>query len=204
MGHNSVAECPLTEQWINPFWWTYRAISYSSQHSINSVTRRKEGKKEGNVFICIISQTGWHIPWPLLQCCGALAGTRSSSMCPPWRIDPTTHHPMSKRSYHRATVLERLWYILSFLWDGAPKWSLAANHIEYSPWSGRCRYSLIIWVVLNHMSDAKKTINKMFWVPLFTHTVQWEDNYRCRCQDTFYFLPLTFIIIWCWACFIYN
>ena len=27
--------------------------------------------------------------------CGALAGTRNSSMGPPWRIDPTTHRTMS-------------------------------------------------------------------------------------------------------------
>ena len=33
---------------------------------------------------------------------GALAGTRNSSMGPPWRIDPTTHHTMSVRSYHGA------------------------------------------------------------------------------------------------------
>ena len=34
---------------------------------------------------------------------GALAGTRYSSMGPPWRIDPTTHRTMSERSYHGAT-----------------------------------------------------------------------------------------------------
>ena len=34
---------------------------------------------------------------------GALAGTRNSSMGPPWRIDPTTHRTMSEHSYHRAT-----------------------------------------------------------------------------------------------------
>ena len=34
---------------------------------------------------------------------GALAGTRNSSMGPPWRIDPTTHRTMSERFYHGAT-----------------------------------------------------------------------------------------------------
>ena len=34
---------------------------------------------------------------------GALAGMRNSSMGPPLRIDPTTHHTMSERSYHGAT-----------------------------------------------------------------------------------------------------
>ena len=35
--------------------------------------------------------------------CGALAGTRNSSMGPPWRINPTTHHTMNEHSYHGAT-----------------------------------------------------------------------------------------------------
>ena len=34
---------------------------------------------------------------------GALAGKRNSSMCPPWRIDPTIHRTMSERSYHGHT-----------------------------------------------------------------------------------------------------
>ena len=34
---------------------------------------------------------------------GALAGTRNSSMGPPWRIDLMTHRSMSERSYHGAT-----------------------------------------------------------------------------------------------------
>ena len=41
---------------------------------------------------------------------GALAGTKNSSMGPPWRINPTTHHTMSKRSYHRATSHSLIWY----------------------------------------------------------------------------------------------
>ena len=32
--------------------------------------------------------------------CGALAGTRNSSMGPPQKINPTTHRTMSERSYH--------------------------------------------------------------------------------------------------------
>ena len=34
---------------------------------------------------------------------GALAGTRNSSMCPPWRIDPTIRRTTSERSYHGVT-----------------------------------------------------------------------------------------------------
>ena len=47
---------------------------------------------------------------------GALAGTRNSSMGPPWRIDQTTQRTMSECSYHvyRATLIkieERKWFI---------------------------------------------------------------------------------------------
>ena len=42
---------------------------------------------------------------------GALAGTRSSSMGPPWRIDPTTHRTMSERSYHGATSRSLSWTV---------------------------------------------------------------------------------------------
>ena len=41
---------------------------------------------------------------------GALAGTKNSSMGPPWRIDPTTHRTMSECSYHRATTRSRILY----------------------------------------------------------------------------------------------
>ena len=34
---------------------------------------------------------------------GELSGMRNSSIGPPWRIDPTTHHTMSECSYHGAT-----------------------------------------------------------------------------------------------------
>ena len=36
---------------------------------------------------------------------GALAGTRNSSMGPPWTINPTTHRTMSERSYQEENVL---------------------------------------------------------------------------------------------------
>ena len=38
----------------------------------------------------------YHIPCYISR--GALAGTRNSSMGPPWRIDPTTHRTMFERS----------------------------------------------------------------------------------------------------------
>ena len=39
---------------------------------------------------------------------GALDGKRNSSMDPPWKINLTTHRTMSKRSYHGATLLDKL------------------------------------------------------------------------------------------------
>ena len=50
---------------------------------------------------------------------GALAGTRNSSMGPPWRIDPTTHRTMSERSCLGATSrsLEHLYpTFISSVW----------------------------------------------------------------------------------------
>ena len=53
---------------------------------------------------------------------GALAGTRNSTMGPPWRIDPTTHRTMSERSYHEATSHscyrkeKTLWDSVNWLW----------------------------------------------------------------------------------------
>ena len=51
---------------------------------------------------------------------GALAGTRNSSLGPPWRIDPTTHHTMSERSYHGATsrscYVSKIYLIQKVLW----------------------------------------------------------------------------------------
>ena len=53
------------------------------------------------------------------SCRGAVAGTRNSSMGPPWRIDPLTHRTMSERSYHGArsrsfavTETKRHYYIM--------------------------------------------------------------------------------------------
>ena len=45
----------------------------------------------------------------------ALAGTRSSSMGPPWRIDPTTHRTMSEHSYHGSTSRSAFDKIISFV-----------------------------------------------------------------------------------------
>ena len=47
---------------------------------------------------------------------GALAGTRNSSMGPPWRIDLTSHRTTSEHSYHSYILLPYSdeWLTLSF------------------------------------------------------------------------------------------
>ena len=61
-------------------------------------------------FICIIPRQDNTYHSLCYTSRGALAGTRNSSMDPPWRIDPMTHRTMSERSYHGATSRS------SFLW----------------------------------------------------------------------------------------
>ena len=46
---------------------------------------------------------------------GTLAGTRNSSMGPPWRINWTTHRTMSERSYHGATSRSLEWEIAQWV-----------------------------------------------------------------------------------------
>ena len=64
-----------------------RVLLYASSHRQDNTYHR-----QGNTYhsLCYTSR-------------GTLAGTRNSSMGPPWRIDPTTHRTMSERSYHGAT-----------------------------------------------------------------------------------------------------
>ena len=57
---------------------------------------------------------------------GVLAGKRNSSMCPHWRIDPTTHRTTSERCYHGAPRLSGLsavswWACRKFQWIWACK-----------------------------------------------------------------------------------
>ena len=60
---------------------------------------------------------------------GALAGTRNSSMGPPWRIDPTTHHTMSEHSYHRAT------YPMGFAKTPCSWLESVMLYLSSSPWN---------------------------------------------------------------------
>ena len=66
------------------FWLAARVLLYASSH------------RQDNTYHCLC-YTSW----------GALAGTRNSSMGPPWRINPTTNRTMSERSYHGATSRSR-------------------------------------------------------------------------------------------------
>ena len=49
---------------------------------------------------------------------------------------------------------QRPWYVLSCLWDGAYKRTLAANWKEYPMWWQQWVSSLAILIVLYHMTDA--------------------------------------------------
>ena len=104
---------------IDPSWWTHwrkegnilftNALYtfYLRLYGVRHMVKDHSNSERGNplpphrllfqisskgYFICIIPQTGLHIPRPLLH--------QSWS---PWRIDPTTHRTMSERSYHGAT-----------------------------------------------------------------------------------------------------
>ena len=49
---------------------------------------------------------------------GALAGTRNSSIGPPWGIDPTTHRTMNGRSTAELHIAAIYWFIKNLLWVG--------------------------------------------------------------------------------------
>ena len=68
-------------------------------------------------FICIIPQTGWHIPRLLLhQSWSTGWNEKQLNGSTPWRIDPTTHRTMNERSYRGATsrsykIKETSWWV---------------------------------------------------------------------------------------------
>ena len=99
---------------------TFYLRLYGVRHMVkdHSHTMAFEGRKEGSKYFIqwhtqhILFTVIWHQTYgkgPLTYhgLCytsrGALAVTRNSSMGPPWRIIPTTHHTMSECSYHGAT-----------------------------------------------------------------------------------------------------
>ena len=64
--------------------------SMGPQWRVDPTTHRTMSERpyHGATFMCIISQTGYHIPRLCYTSRGALAGTRNSSMGLPWRIAP--------------------------------------------------------------------------------------------------------------------
>ena len=66
---------------------------------------------------------------------GAQAGTRNTSMGPPWRIDPTTHHTISECSYHRATSRSYLWLVAGDRLVLAKKWDVMSCWIDPLWWT---------------------------------------------------------------------
>ena len=83
-------------------------------------------------FICTRQDSIYHVIWYTSR--GALAGTRNSSMGPPWRIDPTTHRTMSERFYHGATYRS--------LYNGATYRSLYNGATSRSLYNGATSRSL--------------------------------------------------------------
>ena len=84
---------------------------------------------------------------------GALAGTRNSSMDPPWRIDPTTHCTMNERSYHRAISRSPVVQVLDWSVVGLKSISipLGVYHIHISIQHAECIVKLnnILLIYLN-------------------------------------------------------
>ena len=92
---------------------TFYLQLYGIRHMVNELSDSKRGNplplyrllfpiSSKGSFICIIPQTGYHIPQHLLHQSWSTGWMRNSSMGPPWRTDLMTHHTMSKRSCHRA------------------------------------------------------------------------------------------------------
>ena len=78
---------------LNTFYlWLYCIRHMVKNHSAARVLLYAPSHRQDNTYhgLCYTS-------------CGVLAGMRNSSMCPPWRIDQTTHRTMSEHSYHGST-----------------------------------------------------------------------------------------------------
>ena len=93
---------------------TFYLQLYGIRHMVNDHSDRERGNLlPPHMVLFSISSKGSftdRIPHAFFYTsCGALAGTRNSPMGPPWRIDLTTHHTMSERSYHRAKSRSGLW-----------------------------------------------------------------------------------------------
>ena len=103
------------------FWLAARVLLYALSH-------RQDSTYHG---LCYTSR-------------GALAGTRNSSVGPPWRIDPTTHRTMSERSYHGATSrfpigLEQVPSCKPSTYHPIIRWhshyAIAAGYISFKIWN---------------------------------------------------------------------
>ena len=124
---------------------------------------------------------------------GALAGTRNSSMGPPWRINLTTNRTMSERSYHRATSLSRLQYKDNVISYPNPPPPLPAVLV---PVTG-VRYNSLFWMcTLNTLTWPDLTWLDLtsFQVVSRSLTIGWhnvhvhvrEVHWKCREHVLFY------------------
>ena len=89
---------------LNTFYLRLYGIRHVVKDHLNS-ERRNPPTQHGLLFLLYASSHRQDNTYHSLcyTSHGALAGMRNSSMGPPWRINPMTHHTMSEHSYHRAT-----------------------------------------------------------------------------------------------------
>ena len=81
------------------------------------------------------------IPQPLLH------QLRNSSMCPPWRIDPTTHHTMNEHSLSQSYMSLQTFASLTYFRDG------------------------LIQIHIKHLLDSQTLINVFF---LTLYVIIWQ------------------------------
>ena len=86
---------------------------------------------------------------------GALAGMINSSVGPPWRINLTTHHTMSERSYHRSTSRSILKWVHIFIILSATHLAIVRSLMFFHGWLVKCNYS--------NTTHDKEKIQVFFW-----------------------------------------
>ena len=110
-------------------------------------------------FICIIPQTGYYIPRPLLhQSWSTGWNEKKLNGSTPWRIDPTTHRTVSERFYHGATsrsrgrkgVVWRQWFFSLLCWW----WWFVSSQCSTTV------ANAVVCVIMMHIKDALLLIEK--------------------------------------------
>ena len=111
--------------------------------------------------------------------CGALAGTRNSSVGPPWRIDPMTHRTINECSYHSYISLQDTWS----LWL---HWMCCADNSRDRS-SGICPDSWMVTLAPSgyhgtfvHTSNQGHPVTQHIHMRAKTHTYTYNHTHRYR------------------------